>query len=93
MKSYQLQPQPLVLNNYLKSLCIINEIRYDAESLVTKFEEKTTIDDISASVELLDFSTDNFYLIYKDSFLKITIVNLTEMRSINSSSINHDLQW
>jgi hypothetical protein len=40
----------------------------------------TIIDDISASVELLDFSTDNFYLIYKDSFLKVTIMDLSNMK-------------
>ena len=40
----------------------------------------TTIDDISASIELLDFSTDNFYLIFRESTLKITIIDLSNMK-------------
>jgi len=53
---------------------------YDADNNEGKFILMTIIDDISASVELLDFSTDNFYLIYKDSFMKVTIMDLSNMK-------------
>lgn len=51
------------------------------------------IDDISASVELLDFSTDNYYLIFKDSFLKVTIIDMSSMKQVNTNNLDFEIQW
>ena len=51
----------------------------------------SVVNDISASVELMDFSTDNFYLIFKDSFLKVTLIELFNMKVVNLNNIEYDL--
>lgn len=51
------------------------------------------LDDISASVELMDFSTDNYYLIYKDSFLKVTIIDLSNMQQVIQNNLEFDIEW
>jgi hypothetical protein len=66
-------------------------IRYDAENSENNFILMSVVNDISASVELMDFSTDNFYLIFKDSFLKVTLIELFNMKVVNLNNIEYDL--
>jgi hypothetical protein len=39
---------------------------YDAENEENNFKLLCLMDNLNASIEFLDFSTDNFYLLYKD---------------------------
>jgi hypothetical protein len=66
-------------------------IIYDTENSENRFILMSVVNDISASVELLDFSTDNFYLIFKDSFLKVTLIELSNMKVVNLNNIEYDL--
>ena len=70
---------------------VIKLYRYDADNEEKKFIKMTTIENISASIELMDFSTDNYFLIYKDSFLKITIIDLTNMKQVDGDNLEFEI--
>jgi len=70
---------------------VIKVYRYDADNAEKKFIKMTTIENISASIELMDFSTDNYFLIYKDSFLKITIIDLTNMKQVDGDNLEFEI--
>lgn len=49
---------------------------YDVENEENHFRLLCSIDNLNTSVEYLDFSTDNFYLLYKDTADEIAILDL-----------------
>lgn len=52
-----------------------------------------SIDNLNTSVEYLDFSTDNFYLLYKDMSDEIAIIDLSLQKRINTLHVEFDLEW
>jgi len=52
-----------------------------------------TVDNLSTSIEFLDFSTDNFYLLYKDSFEEVVIIDLSNLKKINTVFVEFDIEW
>ena len=49
---------------------------YDVENEENNFRLLCSIDNLNTSVEYLDFSTDNFYLFYKDVSDETAIIDL-----------------
>ena len=58
-----------------------------------KFKTLCTVDNLSTSIEFLDFSTDNFYLLYKDSFEEVVIIDLSNLKKINTVFVEFDIEW
>ncbi|EGR29518.1 PH domain protein [Ichthyophthirius multifiliis] len=52
-----------------------------------------SIDNLSTSVEFVDFTIDNSYLLYKDNFEEVSIIDLTNHKKINTIYIEHDVEW
>ncbi len=52
-----------------------------------------SIDNLSTSVEFVDFTVDNSYLLYKDNFEEVSIIDLTNHKKINTIYIEHDVEW
>lgn len=48
---------------------------------------------MNTSVEYLDFSTDNFFLLYKDISDEYAIIDLSLQKRINTLSFEFDLEW
>lgn len=66
---------------------------YDAENEENNFKLLCSIDNLNTSVEFLDFSTDNFYLLYKDISDEIAIIDLSLQKRINTLYVEFDLEW
>lgn len=50
------------------------------------------IDNLSTRIDFLDFSSDNYYLIYKDNFEDVAIINLSE--KIKQAHIDeYEIEW
>ena len=49
---------------------------YDVENEENNFRLLCSIDNLNTSVEYLDFSTDNFYLFYKDVSDETALIDL-----------------
>ena len=41
----------------------------------------------------MDFTLDNSYLLYKDNFEEVSIIDLTNHKKINTIYIEHDVEW
>ena len=50
---------------------------YDVEDDSKNFKLLCNIDNLNTNVDYLDFSTDNFYLLYKDVSDEIAIIDLS----------------
>lgn len=61
------------------------------EKDVNKYE-LFIVENLSSKVEFLDFSTDNFYLMYKspDEFV---IIDLSNLEKINTVFVEFDIEW
>eukprot|EP01016_Furgasonia_blochmanni_P022356 TRINITY_DN24386_c0_g1_i1.p1 TRINITY_DN24386_c0_g1~~TRINITY_DN24386_c0_g1_i1.p1 ORF type:complete len:291 (+),score=52.47 TRINITY_DN24386_c0_g1_i1:64-936(+) len=66
---------------------------YEIEDETKTFKLLCLVDNLTSSVEFLDFSTDNFYLLYKDYFAEITIIDLSTMNRINTLFVEFDIEW
>ena len=51
------------------------------------------MDNLNTNVDYLDFSTDNFYLLYKDVSDEIAIIDLSIQKKINSLYVEFELEW
>lgn len=58
-----------------------------------KYKTFCAVDNLSTSIEFLDFSTDNFYLLYKDSYDEVVIIELTNLKKINTVFVEFDIEW
>lgn len=52
-----------------------------------------TIDEMTTTIEYIDFSTDDNYIMLKDNFEEILIVDIKNSRRINTIFIEHDVNW
>ena len=66
---------------------------YDTENEENGFRLLCSIDNLNTSVEYLDFSTDNFFLLYKDISDEYAIIDLSLQKRINTLSFEFDLEW
>ncbi|CAD8183513.1 unnamed protein product [Paramecium pentaurelia] len=66
---------------------------YDVENEENNFRLLCSIDNLNTSVEYLDFSTDNFYLFYKDVSDETALIDLDQQKRINSMHMEFDLEW
>ena len=51
------------------------------------------LEEIPASIRVIDFSTDNGYLVYRSSAADETIIDLTTKESIDTDMIEFELEW
>jgi hypothetical protein len=51
------------------------------------------LENIPANIEIIDFSTDNGYLVYKNSDEDETIIDLTTKSQIYTKEIEFELEW
>ena len=66
---------------------------YDAENEENNFKLLCLIDNLNTNVAYLDFSTDNFYLLYKDVSDEIEIIDLSLQKRINTLYLEFDFEW
>ena len=76
-----------------KILILYYFIRYDIDTQTNTFKSIVSIENLSSSISFIDFSTDNFYLVYKDNFEEITIIDLTNLKKVNTISVEFDIEW
>ena len=51
------------------------------------------IDNLSSSIEFIDFSTENFYLMFKDIENNISYIKLTDMKKVDQIESSHKIEW
>ena len=51
------------------------------------------IDNLSSSIEFIDFSTENFYLMFKDIENNISYITLTDMKKVDNIDTSHKIEW
>ena len=66
---------------------------YDADNEENSLKLLCSVDNLATSIEFLDFSTDNFYLLYKDHFEEVVIIDLTNLKKINTIYVEFDIEW
>jgi len=44
-------------------------------------------------IEYLDFTSNDFYLMYKDNFEEISIIDMCHQKKINTIFVEHDVDW
>ena len=66
---------------------------YDLTHDETIFKLSHNLENLSTSLEFIDFSTDNFYLIYKDNFEEIAIIDISNEKKVNTNYMEFDIEW
>lgn len=96
----EIQQLKISENEKIMAVAILNQVEqpskifiYDSDHQNQKFQLICTLDNISATIELLDFSVDNQYLLYKDSNDEVVISDLSSQKRINIIYIENDLKW
>ena len=56
-----------------------------------KMEDKVV--SLATALEFIDFSTDNFYLVYKDNFEEVVIIDISNINRVNISNMEFDIEW
>ena len=67
--------------------------RYDLDSKDGTFKYVFGIEDLVSSVNFLDFSTDNSYILYKDNFGVLTVTNIIKRGKENLVHLEFDVEW
>jgi hypothetical protein len=57
------------------------------------FVSISTIENISSKIEFMDFSEDNYYLMYKDNVTQKCFYDLTNLKKNDTLAIDFDLEW
>lgn len=57
------------------------------------FEKMMSFDNLSTSLEFIDFSTDNFYLLYKDNYEEVAIIDLASLKRITEIYMEFNIEW
>lgn len=58
-----------------------------------EFVSKKTIEGIFSEIEFMDFSTDNYYLMYKDSIGQKCFFDLANNKKNDTLAIDFDIEW
>ena len=58
-----------------------------------KFNLICSVDNISSQIEIMDFSVDNQYLLYKDFNDEVVISDLASQKRVNVIYVEQDLVW
>lgn len=58
-----------------------------------EFISKKTIEGIFSEIEFMDFSTDNYYLMYKDSIGQKCFFDLANNKKNDTLAIDFDIEW
>mmetsp|Transcript_19117 Transcript_19117/g.2603 ORF Transcript_19117/g.2603 Transcript_19117/m.2603 type:complete len:128 (+) Transcript_19117:219-602(+) len=66
---------------------------YDANREDGNFKILCQVGNLPTSIEYLDFTMDNYYLIYKDNFEEVSIIDLKNLKKINTLYVEHDAKW
>jgi hypothetical protein len=59
----------------------------------TMFAPLHAIDNLSTAIEFIDFSTDNYFLVYKDNFEEVANVDLSNLSKRNLADMEFDIDW
>jgi len=59
--------------------------------LTNRLDDKVV--SLVTALEFIDFSTDNFYLVYKDNFEEVVIIDISNINRVNISNMEFDIEW
>ena len=57
------------------------------------FELLKVVDSLSSSIEFIDFSVENYYLMYRDIEKNVVYIRLTDMKKFDKIDSNHKIEW
>lgn len=66
---------------------------YDVEKEDENFKHICYIDDLINSIENIDISLDDQFLMFKDTEQEVVYLNLDNFTKENSIAIEYDIQW
>ena len=67
--------------------------RYDLEKEDKVFKHLFAIEELTSSINFLDFSLDNNYLLYKDNLEELTATDISSKKKINFIHSEFDVEW
>ncbi|EGR31152.1 hypothetical protein IMG5_116820 [Ichthyophthirius multifiliis] len=69
---------------------------YKLDPSTTKiYEQFKVVNTLSTSLEFIDFSTDNFFLLYKDNFEDVEIIDFKnqDFKKITKDQVEFEMEW
>lgn len=66
---------------------------YKIDHSINKAVRHAIIENISSNVEFMDFSEDDFYLMYKDNVTQKCFFDLTNLKKNDTLAIDFDMEW
>lgn len=52
-----------------------------------------SIGNLTTSIEYIDFTKDNLYMMYKDNFEEVAIIDIVHLKKTNTIFIENDVEW
>jgi WD40 repeat protein len=66
---------------------------FKIDHTANKFISSSKIENIASKIEFMDFSEDNYYLMYKDNVTQKCFYDLTNSKKNDTLAIDFDMEW
>ena len=66
---------------------------FKIDHTINRFSTTSKIENIASKIEFMDFSEDNYYLMYSDSVTQKCFYDLTNLKKNDTLAIDFDMEW